>query len=39
MTLAGHKTRSVFDCYYHIVSENDLKAAARKLDAACGSSG
>ncbi len=30
MTFTGHKTRSVFD-QYHIVSEGDLREAARKL--------
>jgi integrase len=33
MTITGHRTRSVFD-RYHIVSENDLREAARKLDRA-----
>ena len=33
MQMAGHKTRSVFD-RYHIVSDGDLREAARKLEAA-----
>jgi len=33
MQMAGHKTRSVFD-RYRIVSDGDLREAARKLDTA-----
>jgi integrase len=33
MQMAGHKTRSIFD-RYHIVSDGDLREAARKLEAA-----
>lgn len=36
MEMAGHKTRAIFD-RYHIVSEGDLREAARRLDAALGS--
>ena len=35
MTIAGHKTRSVFD-RYDIASEEDLAEAARKLQALTG---
>ncbi len=33
MQISGHKTRSIFD-RYHIVSDGDLRDAARRLDAA-----
>lgn len=33
MTMTGHKTRSVFE-RYNIVSDGDLREAARKLDGA-----
>ena len=35
MQITGHKTRSVFD-RYHIVSDGDLREAARKIDRAAG---
>ena len=34
--ITGHKTRAVFD-RYHIVSDGDLKEAARKLEIAIAS--
>jgi hypothetical protein len=33
MTMTGHRTRSVFE-RYNIVSDGDLREAARKLDVA-----
>src|SRR5262249_19203011 len=33
MEMAGHKTRAIFD-RYHIVSEGDLREAAKRLDSA-----
>jgi hypothetical protein len=33
MQMGGHKTRSIFD-RYHIVSEEDLREAARRLETA-----
>jgi len=35
--LTGHKTRSVFE-RYNIVSDGDLRDAARRLDAICSDS-
>ena len=35
MLMTGHKTRSVFE-RYNIVSGNDLREAAKRLDAAMG---
>ncbi len=32
MRMTGHKTRSVFE-RYNIISDNDLREAARRLDA------
>ena len=36
MEMAGHKTRAIFD-RYHIVSNGDLREAAKRLDAALNS--
>jgi integrase len=36
MQIAGHKTRSIFD-RYHIVSDGDLREAARKMETAISS--
>ena len=35
MTMSGHRTRDVFD-HYNIVSEGDLREAAKRLGAAFG---
>jgi len=35
MSLSGHRTRAIFD-RYHIISDGDLREAAKRLDAASG---